>query len=157
MIRSGSVENTYPSGHGGGGGGSGVAGTDVAGVRLAVAANGGDEVGPGDVGGGGAERVLGAGAGKERVLGAGAGDVGEEIAWAVGGSEGSGSGGFGGEEMVLGAIAGVESGDPIGWVSGSGRTSKLSDCSEIGEAVGVGLGGGGDRAGGGVRRRGRTQ
>ncbi len=103
--------------------------------------------------------VLGAGAGEERVLGAGAGDVGKEIAWAVGGGEGSGSGGLGGEKMELRAVAGVESGDPIGWVSGSGRrTSKLSDCSEIGEAVGVGLGGGrGDRAGGGVRRRGRTQ
>jgi hypothetical protein len=60
--------------------------------------------------------------------------------------------------MVLGAIAGVESGDPIDWISGGGRrTSKLSDCSEIDEAVGVGLGGGGDWAGGGVRRRGRTQ
>jgi hypothetical protein len=158
MIRSGSVENTYPSGHGGGGGGSGVAGADRAGVGLAVTADDGNEVGPGDVGGGGAERVLRAGAGEERVLGAGAGDVGEEIAWAVGCGEGSGSGGLGGEEMELGAVAWVESGDPIGWVSGSGRrTSKLSDCSEIGEAVGVGLGGGGDRAGGGVRRRGRTQ
>jgi hypothetical protein len=158
MIRSGSVENTYPSGHGGGGGGSGVAGADGAGVGLPVAADGGDEVGPGDVGGGGTKRVLGAGAGEERVLGAGAGDVGEEIVWAVGGGEGSGSGGFGGEEMVLRVVAGVESGDHIGWVSGSGRrTSKLSDCSEIGEAVGVRLGGGGDRAGGGVRRRGRTQ
>ncbi len=123
-----------------------------------MAADGGDEIGPGDVGGGGAERVLGAGAGEERVLGADAGDVGEEIAWPGGNGEGSGSGGFGGEEMVLGAVAGVESGDPIGWVSGSGRrTSKLSDCSEIGEAVGVGLGGGGNRAGGGVRRRGGTQ
>jgi hypothetical protein len=158
MIRSGSVENTHPSGHGGGGGGSGVAGADRVGVGLAVAADGGEEVSPGDVCGGGEERVLGAGAGEERVLGAGAGDIGEEITWAVGGGEGSGSGGFGGEEMVLGAVAGVESGDPIGWISGSGRrTLKLSDCSEIGEAVGVGLGGSGDWAGGGVRRRGRTQ
>ncbi len=91
------------------------------------------------------------------MLGAGAGEVGEEITWAVGGGEGSGSGGVGSEEVLLGAVAGVESGDPIGWISGSGRrTAKLSDCSEIGEAVGVGLGGGGDRAGGGVRRRGRT-
>jgi hypothetical protein len=128
------------------GGGSGVAGADGAGVGLAVAADGGNEVGPEDVSGGG----------EERVLGAEAGEVGEEITWAVGGGEGSGSGGVGGEEVVLGAVAGVESGDPISWISGSGRTAKLSDCSEIGEAVGVGLGGGGDRAEGGVRRRGRT-
>jgi hypothetical protein len=147
MILSGSVEKTYPSGHGGGGGGSGVAGAGGAGIGLAAAADGGNEVGPEDVGGGG----------EERVLGAGAGDVGEEITWAVGGGggEGSGSGGVGGEEVVLGAVAGVETGDPIGWISGRGRcTAKLSDCTEIGEAVGVRLGG--DRAGGGVRRRGRT-
>ncbi len=85
---------------------------------LAVAVNGGDEVSPGDVGGGG----------EERELGAGAGNVGEEIAWAVGGGEGSGSGGIGGEEVVFGAVAGVESGDPIGWIFGSGRRmAKLSD------------------------------
>jgi hypothetical protein len=157
MILSGSVEKTYTSGNGGGGGGLGVAGADGAGVGFAVAADGGDAVGPEDVGGGGEERVLGAAAGEDRVLGAGAGEVGEEITWAVGGGKGSGSGGVGGEEVVLGAVAGVESGDPIGWISGSGRrTAKLSDCSEIGEAVGVGLGGSGDRAGGGVRRRGRT-
>jgi hypothetical protein len=157
MILSGSVEKTYPSGHGDGGGGSGVAGADGAGVVLPVAADGGDEVGPEDVGVGGEERVLRAGAGKERVLGAKAGEVGKEITCAVGGGEGSESGGVGGKEVVLGAIAGVESGDPIGWISGSERrTAKLSDCSEVGEAVGVGLGGGGDRAGGGVRRRGRT-
>ncbi len=48
--------------------------------------------------------------------------------------------------MVLGAVAGVESVDPIGWISGSGRRmTKLSNCSEIGEAVGVRLGGGGDQ------------
>ncbi len=112
-----------------------------------MAADGGDEVGPGDVSGGGKERVLGAGAGEERMLGAGDGDVGEEIAWVVGGGEGSGLGGFGSEEVVLGAVAGVESRDPIGWIFGSGRrTAKLSDCSEIIEAVGVGLGGGGNRA-----------
>ncbi len=111
----GDVEKTYPSGHGGGGGGFGVAGADGAGAGLAVAVDGGDEVSPGDVGGGGEERELGAGVGEDRVLGAGAGDVGEEIAWAVGGGEGSGSGGI------------------------------------------VGLDGSGDRAGGGVRRRGRTQ
>jgi hypothetical protein len=80
-----------------------------------VAVDGGDEVGPGDVSGGGEERELGAGVGEDRVLGAGAGDVGEEIAWAVGSGERSGSGGI------------------------------------------VGLDGGGDRAGGGLRRRGRTQ
>jgi hypothetical protein len=89
MILSGSVEKTYPSGHGGGGSGSGVAGADGAGVGLAVAADGGDEVGPEDVGGGG----------EERVLGARAGEVCKEITWAVGGGEGSGSGGVGGEEV----------------------------------------------------------
>jgi hypothetical protein len=48
--------------------------------------------------------------------------------------------------VVLGAVAGVESVDPIGWISGSGRRmTKLSNCSEIGEAVGVRLGGGGDQ------------
>jgi hypothetical protein len=157
MILSGAVEKTYPSGHGGGVGGSGVSSADGAGVVLAVAADGGDEVSPEDVGVGGKERVLRARAGEERVLGAGAGEVGKEITWAVGGGEGSGSGGVGGKEVVLGAVAGVESRDPIGWISGSGRrTAKLSNCSEVGEAVGVGLGGGGDRAGGGVRRRGRT-
>jgi hypothetical protein len=123
-----------------------------------VAVDGGDGVGPGDVGGGGEERELGAGAGKERVLGAGAGDVGEEIAWAVGGGEGSRSGGIGGEEVVFRAIAGVESGDPIGWIFGSGRgMARVSNWSEISEAVGIGLNSGGDRAGGGVRRKGRTQ
>jgi hypothetical protein len=80
MILSGSVEKTYPSGHGVGGGRSEVAGAGEAGVGLAVAADGGDEVGPEDVGGGG----------KERVLGAGAGDVGDEITRAAGGGEESG-------------------------------------------------------------------
>ncbi len=123
-----------------------------------MAVDGSDGVGPGDVGGGGEERELGAGAGEERVLGAGAGDVGEKIAWAVGGGEGSGSGGISDEEVVFRAIAGVESGDPIGWIFGSGRgVARMSDWSKIGEAVGVGLDSGGDQAGGGVRRRGRTQ
>ena len=58
MIRSGSVEKTYPSGHGGGGGGSGVAGAAGASVGFALAADGGDEIGPGDVGGGGAELFI---------------------------------------------------------------------------------------------------
>jgi hypothetical protein len=50
MILSGSVKNTYPSSHGGGGGGSEVAGAGDAGVGLAVAANGGGEASPEEVG-----------------------------------------------------------------------------------------------------------
>ncbi len=42
-----------------------------------MAANGGDEVGPEDVGGGG----------EERVLGAGAGEVGDDITRAAGGGK----------------------------------------------------------------------
>jgi hypothetical protein len=102
MILSGSVEKTYPSGHGGRGWGSEVAGAGEARVGLAVAADGGDEVSPEDVGGGG----------EERELGAGAEAVGDEITRAAGGGEESGSGGVGGEEVVLGAGAGMESGDP---------------------------------------------
>jgi hypothetical protein len=123
MILSGSVENTYPFGHGGGGGGSEVASAGDIGVGLAL---GGDD-----------------GGGEERKLGAGAGEV-------------SGPGGVGGEEVVLGAGAGADSRDPTDCNASSWRRStKQSDCSEIGEAVGVGLGGG-DRAGGGIRRRGGT-
>jgi hypothetical protein len=96
MILSGLVENTYPSSHGGGGGCSEVAGTGDAGIGLAVATDGGDEVGPEDVGG------------KERVLGAGAGDVCIDITRAVGGGEEGGPGRVGGEEMVLAARAGAE-------------------------------------------------
>jgi hypothetical protein len=66
----------YPSGHGGGGGGSEVpgavdaavlgagAGAGEVGVDIARAANGGEEGGPGEVGG--VEMELGARAGAER-------------------------------------------------------------------------------------------
>ncbi len=69
------VKKTYPSGHGGGGGGSEVvsavdvavlragAGAGEVGIDVAGAANGGEEGGPGEVGG--VEMVLGAGAGAE--------------------------------------------------------------------------------------------
>ncbi len=61
IIISGSVENMYPSGHGGGGGGSEVAGAVDAVDDLSGAADGGDDVGPEVVG---VEvMVLGAGAG----------------------------------------------------------------------------------------------
>jgi hypothetical protein len=126
MILSGSVENTYPSGHGGRGDGSEVAGAGDVGVGLALTADGGDE-----------------GGSKERVLGAGAGEGEVDITRAAGGGEESGPGGVGGEEVVLGAGAGAESGEPTGCNAGSWRRSaKQSDCSEIGEAVGIGLGGG---------------
>jgi hypothetical protein len=76
----------------------------------------------------------------------------------VPGAAGSGGEGGPGEvgvvEMVLGAGAVAErSGVRAGSIAGDwGRSwsSKLSDCSVNGEVVGVGLGGGGERAGGGV-------
>jgi hypothetical protein len=90
IILSGSVEKTYPSGHGGG--------TVVAGTvdGLTGAANGGDGDGPEVVGD------------EEMVLGAGAGDVGVDITTAASGGEKGGPGGGGGEETVLGAGAGAE-------------------------------------------------
>jgi hypothetical protein len=96
MILSGSIEKTYPSSHGGGGGCSEVASAGDAGVNLAGAADGGNEVSPEDV------------SGEEMVLGARAGDVGVDITRAAGDSEEGGPGGVSGEEMVLGAGAGVE-------------------------------------------------
>jgi hypothetical protein len=113
MILSGSVENTYPFVHGGGGRGSEVTGAGDAGIGLAVAAHGGDEVGPEDV------------SGEERVLVAGAGDVGVDFTRAASGGEESGPGGVNGKGVVLGAGAGVESGDPTGCIAGSwGRSAK---------------------------------
>jgi hypothetical protein len=145
MILSGSVENTFPSGHGSGGGGSEVASAGDTGVGLAVAADGGDEVSPEDV------------SSEERVLGVGAGDVGVDITRAAGGGEESGPGVVDGEEVELRAGAGAESRVPTGCIAGSwGRSAKQNDCSEIGEAVGVGHSGSGDRAEGGVRRSGGT-
>jgi hypothetical protein len=100
--------------------------------------------------------------------------VGEESAGAAsGGAEGgpevvvgarvvlgAGSGGVGGEEMVLGAGAGAEwSGVPTGCIVGScGGSARKCANSVTGDAVGVdvGLGGGGERAGGGVRGGGET-
>jgi hypothetical protein len=67
MILSRSVKKTYPSGHVGGGGSSEVASAGDAGIDLAGAADGGNEVSQEDVGG------------EEMVLGAGAGDVGVDI------------------------------------------------------------------------------
>jgi hypothetical protein len=126
IILSGSVEKTYPSGHGGGGGGSEVAG--------AVEAAG-----------------LGAGAG--------AGEVGVIVARAANGGEEDGPGEVDGVEMVLGARAEAErSGVTAGSIAGKeGGSEKLSDCAVAGEGVGVGLGGGGERAGGDVRGGGETQ
>ncbi len=71
---------------------------------------------------------------------------------------GRGLGHDGGEEMVLGAGAGAEwSGVVTGCIVCScGGSARKSDSSVIGDAVGVGLGGGGERAGGGVRRGGGT-
>jgi hypothetical protein len=71
---------------------------------------------------------------------------------------GAGSGGVGGEEMALGAGAGAEwSGVLTGCILGScGGSARKSNSSVIGDAVGVGLGGGGEQAGGGVRRGGGT-
>jgi hypothetical protein len=71
---------------------------------------------------------------------------------------GAGSGGVGGEEIALGAGAwaewpGVQTGCIVGSCGGSARKS---DISVIGDAVGVGLGGGSGRARGGVRRGGGT-
>ncbi len=96
MILSGSVKKTYPSGHVGGGGGSEVAIAGDAGVDLAGAADGNNEVSQEDVGS------------EEMVLGARASDVGVDITRAAGDSEEGGPGGVSGEEMVLGAGAGVE-------------------------------------------------
>ena len=71
---------------------------------------------------------------------------------------GAGAGGVGGEEMALGAGAGAEwSGVPTGCIVGScGGSARKCANSATGDAVGVGLGGGGERAGGGVRRGGET-
>ncbi len=94
------------------------------------------------------------------VLGARAGDAGVDIARATGGGETGGPPGVGTEEMVLGAETGAEwSGVPSVGVTGSwGKSERVSDCSVVDEAVGVwlGVGLGGDRAGGGVRSGGET-
>ncbi len=96
IIISGSVENTYPSGHGGGGGGSEVAGAVDSVDDLSGAADGGDEVGP---------EVVGV---EVMVLGAGtaAGEIGVDITWAASGGEEGGPGEVGGVDMVLGAGTG---------------------------------------------------
>ncbi len=119
IILSGSVEKTYPSGHGGGGGGS---------------------------------EVVGAVDGAELGAGAGAGEVSVDVPGAAGGGGEGGPGEVGVVEMVLGVGAVSErSGVRAGSIAGDwGRSSELSDCSVNGEVVGVGLGGGGERAGGGV-------
>jgi hypothetical protein len=127
MILSGSVKNTYPSGHGGGGGGSEMVGDVSVGNVSAEAADGGAEDGP--------EVVVGA----RVVLGAGAGGVGgEEMALGADtGAEWSG--------MLTGTI-----------FFNCGGSARRSESSAIGDSVGVALGGGGERAGGGVRRGGGT-
>jgi hypothetical protein len=65
-------------------------------------------------------------------------------------------GGVGSKEIVLGA--GAEWSRVLtGYIVGSwGGSARKSDSSVIGDAVGVGLGGGGEPAGGGVRRGGGT-
>jgi hypothetical protein len=71
---------------------------------------------------------------------------------------GAGSGGVGGEEMALGAGAGAEwSGVLTGTiVCNCGGSTRRSKRSTIGDSVGIGLGGGGERARGGVGRGGGT-
>ncbi len=71
---------------------------------------------------------------------------------------GAGSGGVGGKVMALGAGAGAErSGVLTGCIVGNcGGSARKSDSSAIGDEVGIGLGGSGKRAGGGVRRGGGT-
>jgi hypothetical protein len=68
------------------------------------------------------------------------------------------SGGVGGKEMALGAGEGVEwSGVlPGTLVCNCGGSARRSERSAIGDSVGVGLGGGGERAAGGMRRGGGT-
>ncbi len=95
MILSGAVENTYPSGHGGGGVGSEVASTVDAVDDFSGAAN---EVSPEVV----SIEVMVLGAG------AGAGEIGVDNTRAASGSEEGGPGEVGGVEMVLGAGAGAE-------------------------------------------------
>jgi hypothetical protein len=69
---------------------------------------------------------------------------------------GAGSGGVGSKEMALGAGAGAEwSGVLTGCIVGNcGGSARKSDSSATGDVVGVGLGGGDERAGGGMRRGG---
>ncbi len=101
-------------------------------------------------GGGGGSEVVGAVDGAE--LGAGAGEVSVDVPGAASGGGEGGPGKVGVVEMVLGAGAVAErSGVRAGSIAGDwGGSSKLSDCSVNGEVVGVGLDGGGERAGGGV-------
>ncbi len=70
----------------------------------------------------------------------------------------AGSGGAGSEEMALGAGAGAEWSRVLTGciVSNCGGSARKSDSSAIGDVIGVGLGGSGKRARGGVRRGGGT-
>jgi hypothetical protein len=129
IILLGSVEKTYPSGHGGGGGGSEVVGAvDAAGLGAGAgagevvvvvdrAANGGEEDGPGEFDG--VETVLGAGAGAER-SGVTAGGI---VGKGVGSSRLTGCS-VAGECVGVGLGGGGERAG--GGVRGGGETQKSS-------------------------------
>ncbi len=129
IILSGSVEKTYPSGHGGGGGSSEVArdvgaagigagaGAGEVGVVVARAANGGEQNGPGEVDG--VEMVLGAGAGAER-----SGVTAGSIAGKGGGSAKLSDCSEDGECVGVGLGGGGERAG--GGVRGGGETQKSS-------------------------------
>ncbi len=148
-MQSGSVENTYEGGHGGGVGGPVVADVgeedSVLGAGEAVAITASSVVCGGGGGSGEEDSVLGAGEA-----------VAVTASSAVCGSEG-GSGEVDGEEMGLGAGGGEEGSGVQGGVDGD-------SCGELGKEhvhawvvadAGVGLGGdhvgGGGECGGGER------
>jgi hypothetical protein len=148
-MRSGSVENTYEGGHGGGVGGPVVADVgeedSVLGAGEAVAITASSAVCCGGGGSGEEDSVLGAGEA-----------VAITASSAVCGGEG-GSGEVDGEEMGLGAGGGEEGSGVQGGVDGDscGELSKEHVHAGVVADAGVGLGGdhvgGGGECGGGER------